>query len=291
MKSKLIKHELGFWTVSNKPLSDDLQKYYSEKYYQQGLGSYDLTYSEEEIVYFKAKIAQRHQVIQRYFKGSGNFLDVGCGEGFALNFFYDSGWNCKGLDFSSMGVASQNPHVINLLQTGNIFDLLSDEINSGRLYDVVWLQNVLEHVIDPLALMESLKKLISFDGIVVITVPNDFSLSQKVAIEKGHVFDHYWVVLPDHLNYFDHHSLTIMAEALGWDCLELLGDFPVDWFLFNSASNYIQNRSLGKSAHIARVQIENMLNSQPSDQLLQFWASAGRLGIGRDLTVFLRLKC
>ncbi len=290
MYSQLIRHELGFMTVSEKPSSSDLQKYYSEKYYQQGLGSYDTSYTDEEISYFNAKIAQRYHLIKRYFKDSGSFLDVGCGEGFALNFFKNKGWNSQGLDFSSAGVTAQNPQCINLLKTGNIFDLLSAEVESGKRYDIIWLQNVLEHVLDPVGLMRSLKQLILPSGGLIITVPNDFSLAQEGAMQKGHVAREFWVTPPDHLNYFNHRSLLNMTNVIGWDCLEILGDFPVDWFLFNPNSNYIEDKSLGKSAHFARVEIENILHKQPIDDLINFWAAAGRLGVGRDLTVLLRLK-
>ncbi|CAM8664023.1 SmtA SAM-dependent methyltransferases [Oxalobacteraceae bacterium] len=290
MTSQLIKHSLGFWTVAEKPSSDELQRYYAEKYYQQGLGSYDTKYRDEEIAYFKAKIEQRYHVLNRQFKEQGRLLDVGCGEGFALAFFRDRGWDVRGLDFSSAGVMAQNPQCKEVLRTGDLFSLLNDELASVQQYDVVWLQNVLEHVIDPVGLLESLKRLVTSEGGLVVTVPNDFSVAQRFALGNGYVADEFWVAIPDHLNYFDHQSLPATVDALGWECLELLGDFPVDWFLFNPHSNYVRDGALGKAAHLARVQIENMLHGQPIETLLEFWSAAGRLGVGRDITVFLRPK-
>jgi len=194
------------------------------------------------------------------------------------------------LDFSAAGVEAQNPHCNDVLKTGDLFALLDDEIAAADHFDVVWLQNVLEHVIDPEGLLESLKQVVAPDGLLVVTVPNDFSISQQAAIALGHISKEFWVAIPDHLNYFDHKSLPATVEALGWESFELLGDFPVDWFLFNSGSNYVENGALGKQAHMARVQIENMLHSQPIHVLMNFWSAAGQLGVGRDITIFLRAR-
>jgi hypothetical protein len=84
--------------------------------------------------------------------------------------------------------------------------------------------------------------------------------------------------------------LTNAANEMGWDCVEMLGDFPVDWFLFHPGSNYVRDKSAGKAAHRARVQIENLINEQPIEDVIRFWSAAGKLGIGRDITAFLRTK-
>ena len=49
MDPRLKKHPLGFWEIAVKPTEKELQKYYADKYYQDGKGSYELEYSEDEI--------------------------------------------------------------------------------------------------------------------------------------------------------------------------------------------------------------------------------------------------
>lgn len=290
MDHKLEQHPLGFWTVAKKPTQEELRNYYATKYYQEARGSYEIQYSEEEHNFFRAKLAQRHAVISRFAPSAHTMLDVGCGEGFALAYFREQGWTVKGLDFSSAGVESHNPNCLDSLHTGDVFDLLASEIQANHCYDVVWLQNVLEHVLDPVALLNTLKSLLTRDGIAVITVPNDYSIVQRAALELGHIDREFWVAIPDHLSYFDHLSFPATAQSTGWDCLELLGDFPIDWFLFHPASNYVNNKTAGKAAHRARVQLENLIQQQPEEAVLNFWSSAGRLGIGRDITGFLKVS-
>jgi len=288
--SRLKKHSLGYWEILNKPTKKELQDYYAKKYYQEGNGSYELEYSEEELVYFNVKLEQRWGVLQKYFAASQQqkrFLDVGCGEGYALTFFRKLGWIVKGFDFSSAGVQSKNPSSLDALVTGDIFQLLEEEIISNKTYEVIWLQNVLEHVLDPLNLLKSLQKLVAPDGFLVVTVPNDFSITQQAALSLAHIDEPFWVTPPDHLTYFDQSSLKNIADATNWKCMEMLGDFPIDWFLFHPESNYVRNRSAGKAAHNARIEIENMIHGNPLQDVINFWSSAAKLGLGRDITAFL----
>lgn len=295
MDERLKQHRLGFWEIAKKPTSEELQKYYANKYYQEANGSYELEYTQDELNYFKAKLEQRMAVLKECLPASNGeikrMLDVGCGEGYALAFFREQGWIVKGIDFSSAGVDSKNPACRDMLEAGDVFDLLNAEIAAGKTYDVVWLQNVLEHVIDPLNLLNSLRALVLPDGVAVVTVPNDCSITQRALLSHQHIDTAFWVAPPDHLTYFDHVSLENAAQATGWECAEILGDFPVDWFLFHPNSNYVRDKSLGKASHKARVQIENLIHEQPIEDVLRFWSATAKLGIGRDITAFLRPMC
>lgn len=292
MDQRLKKHRLGFWEIAEKPTAQELQQYYANKYYQEARGSYELEYTKDELLYFRAKLEQRYAVLQHYLpqvcESTGRLLDVGCGEGYALAFFREQGWSVKGIDFSSAGVKAKNPGCTDALVTGDIFALLRAEITTGATYDVVWLQNVLEHVIDPLDLLESLRTLVLPGGLAVVTVPNDCSVTQRGALTHQHIDSAFWVAPPDHLTYFDGDSLANTANATGWECVEMLGDFPVDWFLFHPGSNYMRDKSAGKAAHKARVQIENLIHAQPIEDVIRFWSAAAKLGFGRDITAFLR---
>jgi 2-polyprenyl-3-methyl-5-hydroxy-6-metoxy-1,4-benzoquinol methylase len=293
MNQDLRQHPFGFWEIAQKPDTQALEAYYANKYYQEGKGSYELEYTEEELRFFRTKLEQRFAILERslpskLMAAGGTMLDVGCGEGYALAFFREKGWSVKGFDFSSAGIMSKNPSCGDALVTGDVFSLLKCEISAGRNYEVVWLQNVLEHVIDPIDLLAMLRTLVAPGGILVITVPNDFSIIQQAALDFSHIDRQFWIAPPDHLNYFDYKSLLNTSSETGWECLEMLGGFPVDWFLFHSGSNYIRDKALGKAAHLARIQLENVIHSQPIEYVLQYWSVAAKLGIGRDITAFLK---
>ncbi len=172
------------------------------------------------------------------------------------------------------------------LVTGDVFSLLEEEIASGASYDVVWLQNILEHVLDPVSLLKSLRKLVSPEGLAVVTVPNDCSVTQQELMNMKYITSPYWIAPPDHLSYFDYKSLINIGEFTGWNCKDIHGDFPVEWFLFHPGSNYINDKSFGKDVHKARVQIENLISQQPIECVNEFWHSIARVGMGRCITAF-----
>ncbi len=292
MDMRLKKHKLGYWELEKKPDFEYLKNYYGNRYYQSAVGSYELSYDAEEIDFFRAKLEQRWCTLQKILVGNRahsayRMLDVGCGEGYALAFFRAKGWQVKGIDFSSSGVESKNPSCRDVIAVGDVFELLEQEIVSGQKYQVVWLQNVLEHVLDPIALLSSLRALVEKDGVTVVTVPNDCSIVQQAALENGHIENAFWVTPPDHLSYFSVDSLKSIAAFTGWECPAMTGDFPVDWLLFHPDANYVRDTSKGKAAHRVRVQIENLLHTRPVELVSMFWESAGRLGIGRNITAFL----
>lgn len=284
----LIQHSLGFFTVADRPSVDELKEFYASKYYQEAKGAYSIKYSDEELNYFAAKLEQRHGALRKMCPDACKMLDVGCGEGFALSYFRRNGWQVKGFDFSSAGLKAQNPDCQDVLFTGDLFELIDSEIQSAQKYDVVWLQNVLEHVLEPVDLLISLNSLVADGGVAVVTVPNDFSATQLKALKAGHIDQEFWVSVPDHISYFDHVSLKKISEATGWKCAEIYGDFPIDWFLFNTESKYIQDKSRGKAAHLARVQLENLFHRIGVPEILAFWSAAGKVGIGRNITAFLK---
>ena len=280
----------GFKEISPKPSQSELQKYYRDKYYQLGLGSYEVEYSESELLYFENRLDRFFEIVHNHLdcKSSPRLLDIGCGEGFTSAYFFRKGFIVNSMDYSGEGIAKQNPEILANHEVGDIFDNLNAKIEANLKFDVLILQNVLEHVIDPRNLCSMMQSLLADSGLALITVPNDFSQAQLSALEQGFIDKEFWVSPPDHLNYFNTHTLTDFLGSQGWHVLDMISDFPVDWFLFNQSSNYVEDLSKGKQAHYARISIENMLHKSPLGNVIDFYRAAAKLGVGRDITVVAR---
>jgi 2-polyprenyl-3-methyl-5-hydroxy-6-metoxy-1,4-benzoquinol methylase len=279
----------GFKEISPKPSQSELQNYYRDKYYQLGLGSYEVQYTEAELLYFENRLDRFFGLVLSHLvcdsSSCPHLLDIGCGEGFASAYFARKGFTVNSIDYSSQGIARQNPEALATHEAGDIFDILNLKIEANLKFDILILQNVLEHVIDPRNLCDMMQQLLRESGLALITVPNDFSLTQLTALDEGCIDNEFWISPPDHLNYFNTHTIKDFLGSQGWQILDMISDFPVDWFLFNACSNYINDQSKGKQAHHARISIENMLHNSPLDNVINFYRAAASLGVGRDITV------
>jgi SAM-dependent methyltransferase len=180
-----------------------------------------------------------------------------------------------------------NPHMASKVDVGDLFALLEQRIAAESRYDLVWLSNVLEHVPDPLGLMNSLRRLVRSDGALVVTVPNDGSAYQERLLADGHIPERFWIAIPDHLAYFTYDSLLNVAHATGWTVHDVMADFPIDWFLLHPGSNYVHGRARGPAAHQARVWMELLLGEQRPELVNQLYSALARVGLGRNLTAFL----
>ena len=279
------KNEYGFFTLKDKPSSEDLKKYYEEKYYQNALGGYEQNYSIEELKYFRNKIVERFYVIQKHLssKNKPALLDIGCGEGWVLNFFLEKQWSITGLDYSNYGCDKFNPHCSEHLIVGDIYESLEKLEQQNLRFDVVWLDNVLEHVLEPETLIERIKKIVSSEGLLVIEVPNDFSFLQNFLFQHEYVDRQFWIAVPDHISYFNNEALKNLLNAFGWTTISVLADYPIDWNLLNRNTNYIMDKSLGSSCHTERVVFENLLHQQPIEKIIQFYEAVASVGLGRQI--------
>jgi len=287
---KVKKNQFGFYELRQKPSAEELRQYYSNRYYQESAGSYEKTYSEGEIRYINNKIMQKYIILRRLL-GQNNaqdlrFLDVGCGEGWALRFFKNEGWEVKGLDYSEYGCKTQNPDCLEYIEAGEITDNIRLLINGKDCFHVVWLDNVLEHIIDPLLLLEQCTEILHSDGILVIEVPNDYSVLQQYLFDGNYISEPFWLAVPDHISYFNSDGLKAICRSLNLECRYLMGDFPIDMNLFNENTNYVRNKSLGKPCHKARITIENMLHNISVDKTNELYRVMAELGLGRQITGF-----
>jgi len=287
---RLRRHPFGFLEVIDRPTREELASYYADSYYQTERGGYRRHYPPEELHAIRLRVTLRAARAQTLLGHDqpGRLLDVGCGEGFVLVDFARRGWDVAGMDFSVAGVETMNPGIADRVEQGDLFDLLDTAIASGQSYDLVWLGNVLEHVLDPIALLGALHRLTAPGGILVITSPNDGSPYQEALFESGAIDRRFWIAIPDHMSYFTAESLRATAKATGWEALDILGDFPIDLFLSHPGSNYVSEPACGPDAHAARLRLEALIGASGIEAANRFYSALAGVGLGRNITTFLR---
>ncbi len=200
------------------------------------------------------------------------------------------GWKVTGVDFSSDGISNFNPQLLNEVKIGNAFDFLEDLVKQNKKFDVCMMRFMLEHVLEPKKLLENLKSLINENGIIVISIPNDFSIIQMKAFELGYVKKKFWVKPPGHLNYFNIDNFKKFMTKMNLQIADLYSSFPIDFFIFHSGSNFITDQKNGKPAHRARVNLELLMAENGIENYYNLCKAFATCKIGRTITALIESK-
>lgn len=288
--TSFVTNKYGYLEIEEKPTPQELEKYYADIYFQTSQGAYEAIYSEEELTFFNNSNQLKSEVIADFFNGEVKtqlkLLDVGCGEGFTMNYFFKQGWKVTGIDYSFDGVRRQNPEMESFVLQGDIYLRIQELIEKKEQYDVICILNVLEHVIDPVLILQQLQELVASGGLLIILVPNDFSELQKSLLADKKISRSFWVKTPDHLNYFSKDSLIALCEDQEFKFHKCLSDFPIDYFLANPDSNYIEDGTKGKNCHQARMWLDNLHCSISIPKTIELYEAFANLGSGRQLTAY-----
>ena len=129
-------------------------------------------------------------------KKTGKFLDVGCATGFFINGIKNnSDWEVYGIDFGESAVRFANEKLGLNVRHGD----LAEAKFPDAYFDYVHVNNVLEHVLNPISLLKECRRIVKPDGIFFLSVPNGFNDSLDLidfyTIDKtparsknGHIF-------------------------------------------------------------------------------------------------------
>ncbi len=165
------------------PSPAELNRFYSASYYD-----FDMEREQGKGMAFAARL--------RRWEEKGEFLDVGCATGFFIDGIRKhSGWGVHGTDFGESAVNFAREKLGLDVRLGN----LSDAGFPDGYFDYVHVNNVLEHVLDPVSLLKECRRVIKPDGTFFLSVPNGFNdsldlidfnnIEGKPARSKnGHIF-------------------------------------------------------------------------------------------------------
>lgn len=218
-------------------------------------------------------------------KEKGTVLDIGCWEGYQLEFFMDEGWSCVGLELNSRAasVAASKGIKVHQISINQFFDKFA-----GKKWDVINVAYILEHIPDPADFLSRIRKHLRDDGIIIVEVPNEFSPFQLAYI-KEHNMQPYWIALPDHLNYFDKQSIKYLMERTGWRIIHAETSFPMEMFLL-MGDNYLMDRSIGKHSFKKVVEMERILRNYDPGLVSRMYSELYKCGVGRSIILYAKVK-
>lgn len=130
------------------------------------------------------------------YKKTGKFLDIGCATGFFINGIrQNTDWEVYGVDFGKAAVNfAKETLKLNAFQ-GDVTELNFP----SDYFDFIHINNVLEHVLNPVGVLKECRRMVKTDGIMYLSVPNGFvdsrdliafyrSEKQPARSKSGHIF-------------------------------------------------------------------------------------------------------
>jgi len=141
----------------------------------------------------------------------GRLLDVGCAFGFMLGVAREHGYDAYGLDSNSAVIERARQEFGGRVHAGP----LDAQAFPGVRFRVVTLIDVLEHIVDPAALLSALAERLEPGGVVLAVLPHAASLTRWVL---GRHWPHY---APEHLFLWTPSALRRFAASHGWNVIQL----------------------------------------------------------------------
>ncbi len=143
-----------------------------------------------------------------YAQPKAKVLDFGCGNGAIMARLRTEGYDLLGVEIDPDAAAEAQRKGLNVILAG------VDEVPAqleDHYFDICILSHVLEHCIDPLNVLKSLKRVLKSEAVLVCEVPNNScaGLQQQGACWR-------WLDVPRHLNFFTPKSLEIILTAAGF---------------------------------------------------------------------------
>ncbi len=147
------------------------------------------------------------QFIERIVPNKGRILDVGTAGGAFPGIAKKHGWNVDACEPNRWLVQwGNNRYGINI-QAGTIFDMNLTDTS----FDVVTLWDVLEHTVDPSAILRECRRVLKPNGVLIVNYP---AIDSFIAKSMGRK----WVfLLSIHLYYFTAETIRKMLESVGFE--------------------------------------------------------------------------
>lgn len=160
------------------------------------------------------------KIVEKHLGHTGDMLDYGAGNGEHSNVGLQRGWKVVGYDVDCE-VAKTISDKYKYKYVCGPFDKVDWQ---GNKFDLVYANQVVEHLKDPIESLKTVHSLVKDDGIFLVAVPNIHSLShrlkflqEKMGFRKNKIGKYYDT--EHHVFYYDKKSITNMLKLAGFDVI------------------------------------------------------------------------
>jgi len=203
--------DCGFVTANLEIEFHDLLTIYSEKYFKGEAYDDYLRDKDETQLNFKSRMASLEKIIPK--EKLQKIFEIGC----AYGFFGELATTVWGAEYTGIDIAHEATEHAKTSFNLNVF--CEDYIRSFQhnlRFDTVFMWDVIEHLSDPMAVVEKISQEISKGGFIVIHTPDISSFLARIQGRKWRQ-----ISPPHHLHYFNKTSLTKLLEKNGFRLVDI----------------------------------------------------------------------
>lgn len=150
-------------------------------------------------------------------------LDVGCGEGtFALQIKEMYGAEVWGIELMSEP-GEEAKKQLDKVFVGPCENFVEDL--PANYFDVIYCNDVLEHLVDPYTFLSQLKSKLAPAGVVISSIPNIryHDAFKKIILQKKFEYEGHGIFDKTHMRFFTKSSIAKMYTDLGYEIISHMG--------------------------------------------------------------------
>lgn len=182
------------------------------------------------------------------YKGSGNILDIGCGQGDFLTVARERGWNVYGIEYSQAAVVLCRERGI-VMHQGSLSHDIFDELT----FDVITSFEVIEHINNPNTFMSVVKHKLKEEGLFYATTPNFNALLRFFEKDKFKM-----VCYPEHISFYTKKSIQYLGEIHNFKSIKIETTGLDIGRLLNVIKSKKHQSNLSDTSADAKIVNENM---------------------------------
>lgn len=147
----------------------------------------------------------------KYVPHNSRILDIGCGNGDFLKVSTDLGYDTTGVDISKEAVDY-------CVKSGYKAELMSDFEGVEKTFDVITMWDVIEHVQNPMELVNFAKKYLKEGGVIVIKTPLHKQFSFWL-VKSFPFLSRSVLQIPAHIQFYSDKSMKNLLENMDFEIL------------------------------------------------------------------------
>ncbi len=221
--------------------------------------------TEDTLQHDKRQLAFQLATVSAYAGRSfatGRFLDIGCGSGSSVWAAGTLGWQAVGVDIDPALIALGRQRLGIDIRCNSF---LESRFDAGQ-FDFVRLRDVIEHLPNPYAVLQEVKRVLSPGGVVLIATPNEDALPATVRLLAGYKRDKIATVAPPHhVHGFTPNTLQRIVLRAGLQPYAVTTTSPVD-------PRYVTARNMQSSHDRLKVLFWNIAKLLGRGSMLIAWA-------------------